>query len=163
MGRGHTDEGEEPVERARREGAQRALEPFLDVVDDCDRALEHVGPGQDDVGAGIEQLRRRLLDGFTHAGYEPFCEVGDAFDPSLHEALSVEAGLGEEGSVLRVHRRGWCCEDRLVRAASVTVVQSGPESPRRQRRFRLPADEEDGEGMDAPYEDDDETGEGVGS
>ena len=47
---------------------------------------------------------------------------GSEFDPNLHDAVSQEvSGDAEEGTVLRVTRRGFMLRDRLLRPAQVGV------------------------------------------
>jgi len=132
------------IEKARQEGIDNVLMEFLDTVDDCERALRHMGPEHESVSSGIEQILQRNLAYFAKFDYLPFGAEGDSFDPALHEAVAVEVGLADERVVLRVHRRGWMCQERVVRPASVTVLQGEPEKPARRRR-RYIIEDEDGE------------------
>jgi len=109
-----------------RENATYAvLAPITEVLDTIDRAREH---GELDGGlrAVADQLERIV----TGLGLAKFGAVGDAFDPSLHEALSH---IGEDPDVevttcKVIAKAGYRIGDRVVRAAQVLVVDppSGP-------------------------------------
>ena len=57
----------------------------------------------------------------------PFGEEGDAFDPSLHEAVQHE-GDGTHPVVGTVMRRGYNVGDHVVRHAMVGVVDTVPDA-----------------------------------
>jgi molecular chaperone GrpE len=99
--------------------AFKALTPVVEVLDTIDRAREH---GELDGGfkAVADQLERVVAS----AGLVRFGEPGDAFDPTLHEALSH---LGadpdvEVTTVKHVAKGGYRMGERVVRAAQVLVV-----------------------------------------
>ena len=99
--------------------AFKALTPVIEVLDTIDRAREH---GELDGGfkAVADQLERVVAS----AGLVRFGEPGDAFDPTLHEALSH---LGTDAdvqvtTVKHVAKAGYRMGDRVVRAAQVLVV-----------------------------------------
>jgi molecular chaperone GrpE len=99
--------------------AYKALTPVVEVLDTIDRAKEH---GELDGGfkAVADQLERVV----TSAGLVRFGEPGDAFDPTLHEALS-HLGTDPEvqvTTVKHVAKGGYRMGDRVVRAAQVLVV-----------------------------------------
>lgn len=99
--------------------AFKALTPVVEVLDTIDRAREH---GELDGGfkAVADQLERVVAS----AGLVRFGEPGDAFDPTLHEALShlgADAEV-EVTTVKHVAKGGYRMGDRVVRAAQVLVV-----------------------------------------
>lgn len=96
-----------------------ALAPITEVLDNIDRAREH-GPLADGFKAVAEQLERTVAG----LGLTKFGEVGDAFDPNVHEALS-HVGQDPEVSVTTckvIAKSGYKIGDRVVRAAQVLVV-----------------------------------------
>lgn len=102
-----------------------ALAPITEVLDTIDRAREHA-PLEDGFKAVAEQLERTV----AAAGLVKYGAVGDAFDPSLHEALS-HVGEDPEVAVTTckvIAKAGYRIGDRVVRAAQVLVVDppSGP-------------------------------------
>ncbi|WP_426245703.1 nucleotide exchange factor GrpE [Nocardioides sp. LHG3406-4] len=108
-----------------RENATYAvLAPITEVLDTIDRAREH-GPLDDGFKTVAEQLERVV----TGLGLTKFGAVGDAFDPTIHEALSH---IGEDPEVevttcKVIAKAGYKIGDRVVRAAQVLVVD--PVSP----------------------------------
>ncbi len=99
--------------------AYKALTPVVEVLDTIDRAKEH-GELEGGLKAVAEQLERVV----AAAGLVRFGEPGDAFDPTLHEALShlgTDADV-EVTTVKHVAKGGYRLGDRVVRAAQVLVV-----------------------------------------
>lgn len=125
----------EHMERDRREelayrrGVEETALAFFELVDDCDRALEalHELETPDAMRRGLETMRLRLLKHFEAIGFHPVDPLGDDFDPHRHQAVATEAGVGQDGVVTRVHRRGWLHGEKLVQAAMVTVRQGEPD------------------------------------
>jgi len=95
------------------------LTPIIDVLDNIDRAREH-GPLEDGFKTVAEQLER-VVSGL---GLTKYGEPGDAFDPTLHEALShigVDPAV-EVPTAKVVAKAGYKIGDRVLRAAQVLVV-----------------------------------------
>ena len=96
-----------------------ALAPITEVLDTIDRAREHgeLDPGFRSVADQLERV-------VATAGLIKFGAAGDAFDPTVHEALS-HLGQDAEVSVTTVKvlaKAGYKIGDRVVRAAQVLVV-----------------------------------------
>ncbi len=99
--------------------AYKALTPVVEVLDTIDRAKEH-GELEGGFKAVADQLERVVAG----AGLVRFGEPGDAFDPTLHEALS-HLGADPEvqvTTVKHVAKAGYRLGERVVRAAQVLVV-----------------------------------------
>lgn len=110
----------------------RALLDLVDVVDDCDRAMELIYSADQrrTIAEGIEQMRKRLLRRFEAAGLRSYGKEGEEFDPRLHEAIGAEPGYGPDNSIIKVHQRGWKdASGRVVRPAVVTVCRGTPKEP----------------------------------
>jgi len=107
------------VERDRRVVADTAkaavLTELLEVLDDLDLARAH-----GDLEGPFATVANKLTDTLSRIGLTAFGDVGDRFDPALHEAMRHE---GKEGhlTVDTVLRRGYRLGDRLLRNALVTV------------------------------------------
>ena len=72
---------------------------------------------------GVELTMRELLNVFKKHGINPVSpEVGDTFDPQLHEAM-FEAPLPGTvaGEIIQVSADGFLLHDRLLRPARVGV------------------------------------------
>lgn len=106
-------------ELIRENATYAALTPIIDVLDTIDRAREHE-PLDGGFKATAEQLERVVAG----LGLVKFGEVGDAFDPTVHEALS-HIGTDAEVEVTTckvIAKAGYKIGDRVVRAAQVLVV-----------------------------------------
>ena len=112
-------------ELVRQNATYLALAPITDVLDTVDRAREH-----GDLDPGFQAVAEQLERVVTGLGLTKFGEVGDPFDPRIHEALSH---IGEDPDVQVttckvVAKAGYRIGERVVRAAQVLVVDppSGP-------------------------------------
>lgn len=92
---------------------------LLPVFDDIDAARTH-GDLEDGPFAAIA---KKLDETLTKQGLVRFGEVGDAFDPQVHEAvLQQPTGEVEPDHVSMVLRYGYKVNDRVVRTAQVAVA-----------------------------------------
>jgi molecular chaperone GrpE len=109
---------------AGQEGQRELLLSLLEVMDDFDRAEEHLNNAGDAVAEGLRLLRQRLLNLLESNGVTPFASVGEKFDPEVHEGMSLVDGEGQEpGTVYEEYLRGYLWNGRLLRPARVTVVR----------------------------------------
>jgi molecular chaperone GrpE len=109
-------------ELVRENATYHALAPIIDVLDNIDRAREH-GPLEDGFRGVAEQLERVV----AAQGLVKFGEPGDAFDPTVHEALS-HIGTDPDVEVTTckvIAKAGYRIGERVVRAAQVLVVDPG--------------------------------------
>lgn len=118
-------------ERDRREaeqyGGSKLSRDLLPVYDNMKRALETVSEDQKAAAPGliegIELTMRELVNVFRKHGIEPIDpQVGDRFDPKIHEAM-FEAPLPgtKAGEIIQVSASGFILHDRLLRPAQVGV------------------------------------------
>jgi len=117
----------ELAERTRYEGEGLA-KALLEVVDDLERALRHVGDGGQGLSDGVELVLKSLMAALENHGVERVESVGQPFDPAIHEAVAmVESNEQPPGCVLEEHRPGYRLRDRLLRAAMVVVAKAPAE------------------------------------
>lgn len=99
------------------------VEALLPVMDDIHLAREH---GDLAEGTPFAKIADKLESTLRRFGVESIGAAGEAFDPTLHEALMhVQAELpeGSEGTtVVQVMQPGYKVGDRVVRAARVSVA-----------------------------------------
>ncbi|HEY2974776.1 MAG TPA: nucleotide exchange factor GrpE [Pyrinomonadaceae bacterium] len=109
---------------AEQDGKREVLLALLDVMDDFDRALLHVGDASDAVAGGLRLIHQRFNDVLQSNGITPFDSEGKPFDPTVHEAMTVIDSDGEEsGTVYTEHRRGYFINGELLRPARVAVLK----------------------------------------
>src|SRR5688572_18630849 len=110
--------------RAEQNGKREVLLALLDVMDDFDRALLHVGEAPHAVADGLRLIRQRFSDVLHSNGVTPFDSEGKPFDPTVHEAMTVIDSDGEDsGRVYTEHRRGYLINGELLRPARVAVLK----------------------------------------
>lgn len=118
-------------ERDRREaenyGGSKLARDLLPVFDNMKRAVQAVPEEMRETNKamieGVELTMRELISVFKKHGIEPISpEVGDRFDPQLHEAM-FEAPLPgtKAGEIIQVEADGFMLHDRLLRPARVGV------------------------------------------
>ena len=110
---------------AEQNGKREVLLALLDVMDDFDRALMHLGDAPNAVADGLRLIRQRFSDVLHSNGVTPFDSEGKPFDPTVHEAISmIDSDGGEEsGTVYTEHRRGYFINGELLRPARVAVLK----------------------------------------
>ena len=103
-------------------GKADAIEKLLPVYDNLERALNQ---STEDAAykKGVEMTMTQLVSIFTGLGVEIYGEVGDAFDPNLHNAVmhTEEEGV-EENTITQVFQKGFKLGDKIVRFAMVQVA-----------------------------------------
>ena len=123
---------ERDIENAHKFGLERFLQSLLPVVDSIEKAIEsseQAEPAEDDsVMDGIKLCHKLLLDALERENVEVVDPLGEPFDPTAHEAISmVEKPELEPNSVFAVVQKGYKLNSRLVRPAMV-MVSKAPES-----------------------------------
>jgi len=119
--------GERDRREAEQYGGTKLARDLLPVYDNLKRALDAMDEAQREasksVVEGIELTLRELTHAFSKHGIEPVSpEVGELFDPQLHQAM-FEAPVPsvEAGRVIQVMVEGFTIHDRLLRPAQVGV------------------------------------------
>ena len=98
-----------------------ALKPFLSVLDDLQRAVHAIeadanqSPWVEGVSLAVQKFENTL----SNRGVRSYGEVGEMFDPKLHEAVGLTAG--PDGQILEVIAGGYEVGERVIRPALVIV------------------------------------------
>ncbi|MGY6497954.1 MAG: nucleotide exchange factor GrpE [Microcella sp.] len=94
------------------------IRSLLPAIDDLDRAQQH----GDLEGSPLELVAQKLRGGFEKYGLRKVGELGEPFDPNLHEAIvqlpKPDVTANVVGDVIEV---GYALGDRLIRPAKVAV------------------------------------------
>jgi len=124
------------IMEARKEAVAGVLSEVLSVVDDFERALEIARPGAKApretraVYEGVELIYRQLMQMLERRGVRGIEAVGQAFDPTRHEAVAQVPASDEvkEGTVALEMQKGYLVGDRVLRPSKVCVaVRESPE------------------------------------
>ena len=103
-------------------GKADAVAKLLPVYDNLERALNQ--PTEDAAyKKGVEMTMTELVKIFTSLGVEIFGEVGEAFDPNLHNAvMHIDSEELGENTIAMVFQKGFKVGDKVVRFAMVQVA-----------------------------------------
>ena len=103
-------------------GKADAVEKLLPVYDNLERALQQQTTDET-FRKGVEMTMTQLVSILSGLGVEIFGQVGDAFDPNLHNAVMhiEDENLGED-VVSQVFQKGFKLGDKVVRFAMVQVA-----------------------------------------
>lgn len=119
--------GERDRREAEQYGGSKLARDMLPVFDNLKRALEAASDEQREAAKalieGVELTMRELVNIFGKHGIAPIVpEVGDKFDPQLHQAM-FEAPVPDTkaGDIIQVMAEGFQLHDRLLRPAQVGV------------------------------------------
>ena len=103
-------------------GKADAVAKMLPIYDNLERALN-----QETADAaykkGVELTMTELLKIFGTLGVEVFGNVGDAFDPNLHNAvMHIDSDELPENTLSQVFQKGFRIGEKIVRFAMVQVA-----------------------------------------
>ena len=103
-------------------GKADAIAKLLPVYDNLERALNQ--PTEDAAyKKGVEMTMNELVKIFTSLGVEIFGEVGQTFDPNLHNAvMHIDDEGFEENTISMVFQKGFKIGDKVIRFAMVQVA-----------------------------------------
>jgi molecular chaperone GrpE len=114
------------IERGRR----TFLAEMLDVADNLDRALEagRTATTPETLVQGVELVRRQFLAKLESIGVTRVDPLGDPFDPSTHDAITVVPTTepAQDGIVCGVLAPGYLVGDDVLRPARVAVTRLEP-------------------------------------
>ena len=103
-------------------GKADAVAKMLPVYDNLERALNQE-TSDTAYKKGVEMTMNELVKIFTSLGVEIFGNVGDEFDPNLHNAvMHIENEELPENSISAVFQKGFKIGDKVVRFAMVQVA-----------------------------------------
>ena len=103
-------------------GKADAVEKLLPVYDNLERALQQ--PTEDAAyKKGVEMTMTQLVSILNGLGVEIFGEVGETFDPNIHNAvMHTESEEFAENTITQVFQKGFKLGDKIVRFAMVQVA-----------------------------------------
>ena len=116
---------------AQERGIAKLAKELLPAIDNLNRAIQAATegePGGEAAGAlqildGVKLVQADLLSALQRAGIEPFSPAGEAFDPTLHEAVAQQPVEGaQSGTVVEVYQQGYKLGQTVLRPARVLVA-----------------------------------------
>lgn len=111
---------------ARQSGVEKVVASLVPVLDAIQMARQH---GEVEEGSGFKAVTDALEKVAADHDLTAFGEVGDPFDPYLHNALmQIPLAGATVTSVSQVMGRGYKLGDRVVRPAQVAVSDPDPDA-----------------------------------
>ena len=103
-------------------GKAEAVEKLLPVYDNLERALNQ--PTADEAyKKGVELTMTELVKILGTLGVEIYGQVGEAFDPNIHNAvMHIDDEAFGENTIAQVFQKGFKLGEKIVRFAMVQVA-----------------------------------------
>ena len=107
---------------------ERILTRFLSVIDSFNMAFANKEAWEkvdENWRKGVEYIYSQMNVIFEEFGLKPVGEIGEAFDPSLHQSIEmvVTDKKEDDHKIAEVVLRGYKLTDRVIRAARVNVYE----------------------------------------
>lgn len=118
---------QQDIENERKFGIKRLVEELVPVLDSQEQALQFKVDADGAAAlkqmlTGVEMTYNMLLSTLKKYGIEQINPENEAFNPALHEAMSmIEAEGVEKNRVVTVFQKGYLLNGRLLRPARVIV------------------------------------------
>jgi molecular chaperone GrpE len=101
----------------------KAVAELLPVADSMQMALANLKDAAPEILKGIELVSNQLDKSFEKLKVSGYGEVGDTFDPNIHNAISkVESEELGENTIAGVFQKGYKIGEKIIRHAMVQVA-----------------------------------------
>ena len=115
------------IAQARKFAVERTVEDLLPVMDSLEAALGSEASGAESLRSGVELTLKLLRNALERAGVAEIApKIGERFYPYRHKAMAAVEAEAEPNTVVAVMQKGYALNDRVVRAALVTVAKARP-------------------------------------
>lgn len=109
------------IKEIRETATEHLIKDLLPVLDNFERALQHIPDPEDAFASGIRMVFSQLKDALVARGLLPIEAIGQPFDPNVHEALAQIESEQPEGTVVQEYQKGYLLGKRVLRPAKVVV------------------------------------------
>ncbi|WP_448906865.1 nucleotide exchange factor GrpE [Haemophilus parahaemolyticus] len=119
---------EQDVEKAHKFALEKFSKELLTVVDNLERGLDALDKAVTDETTqalvdGVEMTHKEFISTLGKFGVESVGVVGEAFNPELHQAISMQPAEGiEPNHISVVLQKGYTLQGRVLRPAMVMVA-----------------------------------------
>lgn len=118
---------EQDVEKAHKFALEKFSKDILNTIDNLERALATPANKEDEsvkaLFDGVELTLKELVATVARFGVEAVGVVGEAFNPELHQAISMQPAKGfETNQISVVLQKGYTLNGRVIRPAMVMVA-----------------------------------------
>ncbi len=99
------------------------VQAILPIADNIERALSQENASAEDMRKGVEMIESEIKAVLEKLSITAIGEVGEAFDPNLHNAVAhVDSEELGENVISAVFQKGYLLGDRVIRHAMVQVA-----------------------------------------
>lgn len=109
------------LDRELRAERARVAADWLPVVDNLELALDHADDESAALVQGLRAVHEQAVATLARLGFPRFEALGQTFDPTVHEAVSMVPDEAPDGTIIAVVRPGYGTSDALLRPAGVVV------------------------------------------
>ncbi len=103
-------------------GWENVARDLLSVVDNLDRAVEHIPASTDpQFKEGIHMVLGQFRGTLEKQGVQTIVTQNAPFNPDLHEAMGQEPSSAPQGTITQVLTKGYTLHGRLLRPARVVL------------------------------------------
>ncbi|EER47694.1 heat shock protein [Actinobacillus minor NM305] len=119
---------EQDVEKAHKFALEKFSKELLTVVDNLERGLAALDNAVTDEKTqalvdGVEMTHKEFISTLAKFGVEAVGAVGEAFNPELHQAISMQPAEGVDANhISTVLQKGYTLQGRVLRPAMVIVA-----------------------------------------
>ncbi|HHF3489547.1 nucleotide exchange factor GrpE [Haemophilus influenzae] len=118
---------EQDVEKAHKFAVEKFSKDILNTIDNLERALATPANKENEsvkaLFDGVELTLKELVSTVSRFGVEAVGVVGEAFNPDLHQAISMQPAEGfETNQISVVLQKGYTLNGRVIRPAMVMVA-----------------------------------------
>ncbi|AJO92033.1 nucleotide exchange factor GrpE [Haemophilus influenzae] len=118
---------EQDVEKAHKFAVEKFSKDILNTIDNLERALATPANKENEsvkaLFDGVELTLKELVSTVSRFGVEAVGVVGEAFNPDLHQAISMQPAEGfETNQISVVLQKGYTLSGRVIRPAMVMVA-----------------------------------------
>lgn len=118
---------EQDVGKAHKFALEKFSKDILNTIDNLERALATPANKEDEsvkaLFDGVELTLKELVATVARFGVEAVGVVGEAFNPDLHQAISMQPAEGfETNQISVVLQKGYTLNGRVIRPAMVMVA-----------------------------------------
>ena len=118
---------EQDIDKAHKFALEKFSKDILNTIDNLERALATPANKEDEsvkaLFDGVELTLKELVSTVGRFGVEAVGVVGEAFNPDLHQAISMQPAEGfETNQISVVLQKGYTLNGRVIRPAMVMVA-----------------------------------------
>jgi len=118
---------EKEIQDARKFALERFAKDLLVVLDSLELGIQAAAGDAPEVvkhREGSELTLKQFLQVLDKHNVRPVEALGQKFDPTLHQAMTVDSTAdAEPNTVVKVFQKGYTVNDRLLRPAMVVIAQ----------------------------------------